>query len=127
MRLKEYFKQTKGVGVLATADRDGNVDAALYARPQILEDGTAAFIMHDRLTHHNLQSNPRAVYLFVEETTGYHGKRLFLYKTEEERNSDRIQSLRRRPHPSENDQNVEPEFVVIFRVEKELPLIGPSK
>jgi hypothetical protein len=57
MDLKEYFDDTKGVGVLATADGEGKVDAAIYARPHFMEDGTLAVIMRDRLTHHNLQSN----------------------------------------------------------------------
>jgi hypothetical protein len=55
MDLKEYFNDTKGVGVLATSDADGKVDAAIYARPHFMEDGTLAVIMRDRLTHHNLQ------------------------------------------------------------------------
>ncbi|MFZ0134242.1 MAG: pyridoxamine 5'-phosphate oxidase family protein, partial [Desulfobacterales bacterium] len=58
MTLAEYFENTEGFGVLATADSDGKVDAAVYARPHFLEDGTIAMIMRERLTHHNLQSNP---------------------------------------------------------------------
>ena len=57
MELKDYFESTKGVGVMATADGDGRVDAAIYARPHFMEDETLAIIMRDRLTHHNLQSN----------------------------------------------------------------------
>jgi hypothetical protein len=41
MDLKEYFNDTKGVGVLATSDADGKVDAAIYARPHFMEDGKA--------------------------------------------------------------------------------------
>jgi hypothetical protein len=73
MELKEYFESTNGTGVLSTADSEGKVDAAVYARPHILDDGSAAFIMLDRLTHHNLQSNPHAAYLFIEEGPGYRG------------------------------------------------------
>ena len=77
MDLKQYFEDTKGIGILATADAEGKVDAAVYARPNIMEDDSLAFIMRDRLTHHNLQSNPYATYLFVEKGPGYKGKRLF--------------------------------------------------
>jgi hypothetical protein len=59
MKLKEYFAVTKGRGVLATSDSEGRVDAAVYARPHILDGETIAFIMADRLTHQNLQSNPK--------------------------------------------------------------------
>ncbi len=94
--LKEYFENTKGMGVIATADREGKVNVAVYSRPHFLEDGSLAFIMRDRLTHHNLQSNPHAAYLFVKEGPGYKGKRLYLTKIKEEENSERIQTLARR-------------------------------
>ena len=121
MKLDEYFKQTKGLGVLATADSDGKVDAAIYARPHVMEDGALAFIMRDRLSHHNLQSNPHATYLFKEEGSGYGGKRLFLTKLREEQDSDLLKSLRRRKSAYGNGED---RFLVFFTLDKELPLVG---
>jgi hypothetical protein len=121
MELKDYFESTKGVGVLATADADGKVDAAIYARPHFMEDGTLAVIMRDRLTHHNLQSNPHAAFLFIEDGPGYKGKRLFLTKLREEQDSELLHSLRRRQYP--NDK-AEAKFLVFFKLDKELPLVG---
>ena len=124
MALAEYFETNKGTGILATADKDGNVDAAVYARPHILEDGQVAFIMRDRLTHHNLQSNPHATYLFIEKGKGYSGKRLFMTKYREEKNSALVDKLKRRSYKSEADRVNNPRYLVYFRVDKELPLIG---
>jgi hypothetical protein len=121
MDLKEYFEDKNGVGVLATADSEGKVDAAVYARPQFMEDGTIAMIMRDRLSHHNLQSNPHAVYLFHENGPGYKGKRLFITKVREEQDSELLESLRRRQYLDEKDES---KFLVFFKVDKELPLIG---
>jgi hypothetical protein len=121
--LKQYFETTRGFGVLATADTKGRVDAAVYARPHVMEDGTVASIMSDRLTHENLKTNPNAVYLFLEEGGGYRGKRLFLTKVGEQQDSELIDELCRRCYPSELEAK-EPRFLVIFRVDKELPLIG---
>ena len=59
MDLKTYFSQHKGAGILATADASGKVDVAVYARPHVKDDETIAFIMRDRLSHQNLQSNPQ--------------------------------------------------------------------
>ena len=125
MDLKTYFEKTKGTGVLATADSSGKVDAAIYARPHVLEDGTIAFIMADRLTHHNLQSNPHAAYLFVEPQEMYQGKRLFLKKVSEEKNTERLKEIRRRCccH-KEKESDGQDRFLVIFKLEKELPLVG---
>lgn len=121
MNLREYFDNTNGVGILATADGDGKVDAAVYARPHVMEDGSVAMIMRDRLSHHNLQSNPHAAYLFHEDGSGYRGKRLFLTKIREERDSELLKSLRRREYP---DTKEESQFLVFFNVDQELPLIG---
>jgi hypothetical protein len=120
-KLKEYFEKTKGKGVLATADSSGKVDAAMYSSPHFLEEGTLALIMRDRLTHHNLQSNPSATFLFMEEGPGYKGKRLFLKKTREESNPELIKKIKRRKFADDSEALV---FLVYFTVEKELPLIG---
>ncbi len=124
MSLNEYFDNTEGFGVLATADGDGKVDAAVYARPHVMDDGTIAMIMRDRLTHHNLQSNPHATYLFREKKTGYKGMRLFLTKIREEKDGDLLQSLRRRQYIDGKD---EAKFLVFFRIDKQLPLIGAGE
>jgi hypothetical protein len=124
VELKEYFENTEGLGVLATADKNGKVDAAVYARPHVMEDGTLAFIMRDRLTHHNLQSNPRATYLFKESGPGYKGKRLFMTKAREEQDTELLESLRRRQYLDERD---EAKFLVFFKLDQELPLIGAGK
>jgi hypothetical protein len=124
MALKTYFENTKGTGVLATANREGKVGAAIYSRPHFFEDGTLAFIMRDRLTHDNLQSNFSATYLFIEAGPGYQGKRLFLKKTGEEENSELLQKLSRRKSATEIK---EPRFLVFFELVEELPLVGTGK
>ncbi len=65
MKLKEYFASKKGVGVISTSDNQGRVDSAIYARPHVMNDGSLAFIMRERLTHKNIGENPFAVYLFI--------------------------------------------------------------
>lgn len=124
MELKAYFEDAKGFGVLSTADKDGKVDAAVYSRPHFMDDGTIALVMRDRLTHHNLQSNPHACFMYKEKGPGYKGKRLFLTKTREEQDSELLQSLRRRQYIDDTDES---KFLVFFRIDEELPLITPRK
>lgn len=121
MKLEEYFDIKKGIGVLSTADSEGKVDAAIYARPHFMEDGSLAFIMRDRLSHHNLQSNPHAAYLFKEEGSGYKGKRLFLTRVREEQNTELLESLKRRKSAYGNGED---RFLVFFKLDKTLPLVG---
>ena len=124
MDLLKYFKGVKGHGVLATADVDGKVDAAIFASPHIMEEGVVAFIMPDRLTHHNLQSNPHAAYLFTEDGPGYKGLRLFLTKEREEEDSELLHSIRRKKYATEKGEEEASRFLVFFKVDKVLPLIG---
>ncbi len=124
MDLKEYFENTEGSGILATADSDGKVDAALYGRPHFMDDGTIALIMRDRLTHHNLQSNSHACYMFIEKGPGYKGKRFFLTKVREEQDSELLQSVRRRQYIDEKDES---KFLMFFNIDRELPLVGTGE
>lgn len=123
MTLQNYFNTYEGTGILSTSDSDGRVDSAIYSRPHFTEDGKLAFIMRDRLSHNNLQSNSHAVFLFKEDGPGYHGKRLFLNKVGEEKNEEKIRALQRRVTCRE-DKIEEDRFLVYFELEKTLPLIG---
>lgn len=125
LTLKDYFENHKGLGVLATADADGRVDVAVYARPHVIDDATVAFIMADRLSHANLASNPHAAYLFHEKGPDYEGVRLHLTMTGEETSPTKIQQVRRRTTPDlSNPKEGERRFLVTFRVDRVRPLIG---
>ncbi len=127
MTLKDYFENTKGTGVLATSDSDGKVDVAVYARPHLMDDGSVAMVMRDRLSHANLNSNPHAAYLFKEEGPGYKGKRFFLTKLREEKDTQLLDQVRRRcPDPADDAQKG-PRYLVFFKIDKELPLIGAGE
>jgi hypothetical protein len=126
MDFKEYFKSVKGKGVLATANAAGNVDGAIYATPHIMDDDTVAFIMRNRLTHSNIQSNPHAAYIFIEDGPGYKGKRLFLTKVREEQDTELLFSLRRRDY-GESEADRGPLFLVFFKVDNVLPLVGAGE
>ena len=127
MKLSEYMDNVSGKGVLATADAEGKVDAAIYSKPQILKDGTLVFIMRDHLTHHNIVSNPYATYLFIEDSPHYKGIRLFLKKTKEDTDPELISAMTRRNLTPGQDKAKGPKFLVYFVLEKILPLIGTGE
>ena len=123
MTLNEYFKNY-GTGVMATADVNGKVDAAIYSRPHIMADGRLAFIMRERLTYENLKTNPHAVFLFMTHSEHHQGIRLFLRKIGEDNDSELIGSMTRRSLTPEEDKAAGPKHIVYFSLEKILPLIG---
>lgn len=128
MKLSDYFKKTKGRGVIATADLKGKVGVAVYARPHFMNEKTIAFIMADRLMHKNLESNPHAAYLFMESGERYVGKRLYLTKIRDEKDPELIDEIRRRDRcPVYKAYRGEMKYLVYFHVDKVLPLIGTKK
>lgn len=128
MKLSEYFGKTKGKGVLATSDSEGKVGIAVYARPHFIDEKTIAFIMADRLMHKNLQSNPHAAYLFMEDKKGYAGKRLYLTKIREEKDKVLIDQIRRKETcPVYKFYKDTTKYLVYFHIDRVLPLIGEKK
>lgn len=122
--LSRYFEETKGFGVLSTAGKNGEVNAAVYGRPHFLDDGTLAFLMQDRLSLKNVRETIKAHYLFREDGPGYSGKRLVLSVIRESDDQDLAARLRRREKPGKTVKKV---FVVCFKVERLLPLIGTDE
>jgi hypothetical protein len=123
MTLHEYFENTEGTGVLATADSNGDVDIAIYARPHVIDENTVALIMNERLSYKNLTSNPKAAYLFLETGPGYKGKRLHLTKTREEMDVELIESMRRRKTDTYPESDLK-KYLVYFSVDRIRPLVG---
>jgi hypothetical protein len=125
MDLKQYFAETAGTGVLATADSEGRVDAAIYTKPHVLDENTVVFIMADRLTRKNLKSNPRAAFLFMEGGAGYTGKRVFMTLAKEGTGEDEQDTvLIEWFEKSKKDYPEESLFLGYFRVDKVLPLVS---
>lgn len=126
MELKSYFETANGFGVLATANASGLVNAAVYSRPHVMDDGSIAIIMNDRATHENVKANPNALYLFHESGGGYRGKRLTLRMLREEQDTELLQELCHRCHPEEMGPK-KPRFLVYFEVVDARPLIGSGE
>ena len=124
MGLNEYFENAEGTGILATADSDGNVDLAIYASPHMMDDETVVLVMSDKLSHANLQANPKAAYMFIEAAKGYRGKRIYLQKVREENDPELVQSIRTRKRYDEEGQAASGSSAVYFKVNKIRPLVG---
>lgn len=95
MDLQKYFEETKGLAVLSTANSDGEVSSAIYSRPHILEDGKIGFVMNDKRSYANLQTNPNASYLFMEKGDGYEGVRLYIKMVASTDDKDTVEKYHR--------------------------------
>ena len=126
MNLRDYFERTQGTGVLATADATGKVNAAIYSRPHVPDETTVAFLMADRRSRANLESNPHAAYLFKADG-GHGGTRLYLTRTGTEKDPVAIRKwreMRASRGPSYSDEG---KWIVTFRVDEVRPLTGAEE
>lgn len=126
MNLSDYFEKVRGLGILATADSDGMVDLAVYAKPHVIDETTIAFIMRERLTHQNLKSNPHAAYMFVEQGEGYAGKRLYLTKIREETNTSIVEMFRKKQPEICSPDDDSNKYLVHFQIDDIRPLVGET-
>ncbi len=123
MSLADYFEATKGMGVLATSDSEGNVDVAIYSRPYVVGEDTIALSMLERLSYANIQSNPKAAYMFVEQGKGYAGKRLYLTMAAEEKDPERAAEIRQQ-HSRVGHSDDKVRHMMYFTVDRIRPLVG---
>jgi hypothetical protein len=123
MSLQEYFENTQGMGILATSDNKGVIDTAVYGRPHFIDEQNCIFLMADKLSHKNIQENPKASYAFIQKDEHYKGKRLYLIKTKESDDSALVEELRRKKHGCQCDKDKKT-FVVYFKVDSVRPLVG---
>lgn len=124
--LQSYFAEKSGHAILGTADAAGKVDMAIYSKPFFLgHDGEIALIMANRLSYANIKTNPNAAYMFIEQGTGYHGKRLYLTKVREEKDAALVQKLMdEKGYHFAKGEEAASMTLVHFRVESVIPLVG---
>lgn len=124
MNLEKYIESKKGEGCLATSNKAGSIDVAVYSRPHVLGRNKIAFVMKDRLSRRNLKSNPKAAYMFKLKGSEASGIRLYLTMTGEETDQEKVLALRIRTKPLKKDEKL---FLVYFKVTKVRALVGEKE
>ena len=75
----KMFNRKSRIGALATANKDGDVNAAVFGSPRMLDEDTVIMAIGDNRSFQYLQQNPKASFIVVEpgETpTDWRGARL---------------------------------------------------
>ncbi|MEJ2253886.1 MAG: pyridoxamine 5'-phosphate oxidase family protein [Nitrospirota bacterium] len=68
-KLEALFREG-GTGVMTSASAEGRVNAAIYARPHVTEEGTLAWGMTEGRTLRNVKENPSALFLYMNPGVG---------------------------------------------------------
>jgi len=62
----EFFNRSPRIGTLSTANRNGEVNVAVFGSPQMIDENTVIMGIGRNRSFRNLQENPRAVFIVVE-------------------------------------------------------------
>ena len=123
MKLSELLPPG-GTGVIATADRNGAVNVAIYAAPRLVDDDTVAWGMTAGRTYDNLRDNRNASYLYRAPGNGVKGVRLTLLLQKIEDAGKTLEEVKARAGAAVGPRAAEAvRYVAYFRVVETRPLM----
>jgi hypothetical protein len=79
--LMVLFNKQPRIGVLATGNKVGDVNAAVFGSPQMIDENTVVMGIGENRSFRNLQRNPKAVFIVVESgesAADWRGARVYL-------------------------------------------------
>ena len=130
-QVMEMFNRKTRIGALATANINGDVNAAVFGSPQMIDEETVLMAIGDNRSYQYLQENPKASFIVVEpgdDPATWKGARLYLEVDTFERFGEMVDSLRENIRKVAGDQSADAIVAAIrFRVTDVRPLIAPTK
>ncbi len=122
--LEELFKK-EGTGIMATADKEGWVNMAIYSPPVVTPEDLLVFAATERLTYKNLKENPRAMFMYLTDEAGWGGARIRLYLTKDETSGAILEQLKERfERMGYSALALQIKHALYFRVEEIRPIKG---
>lgn len=83
--LMALFNKQPRIGVLATSNKLGDVNAAVFGSPRMIDENTVVMGIGPNRSYRNLERNPKAVFIVVEPgktTADWLGARVYLEAVE---------------------------------------------
>ena len=84
-KLMKMFNKRPRIGALATANKLGEVNAAVFGSPQMIDENTVVMGIGENRSFRNLQMNPKAVFIVMEpgeSVMDWKGARVYLEATD---------------------------------------------
>jgi hypothetical protein len=84
----DLFNKRPRIGTLSTADRNGDVNVAVFGSPEMIDENTVIMGIGRNRSFRNLQENPKAVFMVVEPgktVMDWKGARVYLEALEIEK------------------------------------------
>ena len=129
-QVMEMFNKQTRIGALATANKNGDVNAAVFGSPRMIDEDTIIMAIGDNRSYQYLQENPKASFIVVEpgeSPTEWKGARLYLEMESFERYGELLDSFRENIRKVAGEKSANAIIAAIrFKVTDVRPLIAPS-
>ena len=127
--MKMFNKKTR-IGVLATANNNKDVNAAVFGSPRMLDEDTVIMAIGDNRSAKYLEENPKASFIVVEPgdtPAAWKGVRLYLEVESFERYGEVLDSFRANIRKMAGNKSADAiQAAIRFKIVDVRPLIAPS-
>ena len=128
-KVMQMFNKESRIGALATADKTGQVDVAVFGSPRMIDEDTVIMAIGDNRSFRNLQENPKASFIVIEPGGApmeWGGARLYLEVDSFERYGELVDSFRENIRKMAGDRSANAIVAAVrFKITDVRPLIAP--
>lgn len=128
-QVMEMFNRKTRIGALATTNKNGDVNAAVFGSPRMIDEDTVIMAIGDNRSFQYLQENPKAVFIVIEPGSSpaeWKGARLYLEMDSYERYGELLDSFRENIRKVAGDQSANAIVAALrFKITDVRPLIAP--
>ena len=97
-KLMEYFNKQPRLGVLSTSNKAGEVNAAYFGSPYMIDESTIVVALGRNKTLEYLRENPNACYMIMEPGKSifdWKGLRIYLKMTAAETSGEKLEKMKK--------------------------------
>lgn len=124
------FNKESRIGVMATANKNGDVNAAVFGSPRMIDEETVIMAIGENRSFKYLQENPKASFIVVEpgeSPATWKGVRIYLKMDSYERYGEVLDSFRENIRKVAGDRSADAiKAAIRFKVVDVRPLIAPT-
>jgi hypothetical protein len=125
----EMFNRKTRIGALATSNKNGDVNAAVFGSPRMIDKDTVIMAIGNNRSLQYLEENPKASFIVIEPGDSHQewkGVRLYLEMKEFERYGELLDSFRQKIRETAGDASANAIVAAIrFHIVDVRPLIDP--
>jgi hypothetical protein len=129
-QVMEMFNRENRIGALATSNANGDVNAAVFGSPRMIDEDTVIMAIGDNRSFKYLQENPKASFIVIEPgktPASWKGIRLYLEVDGFERYGEVLDSFRENIRKLAGNKSADAiQAAIRFKVLDVRPLIAPE-